>query len=146
MNEWMYHLFVFSSPIAFFSPRGERFIWPVRPALTQVQVSVLHLRVISLLVSLGVVLLWLCARNCALCGQSPGIRTKLLREFLDTAVISSASVLCLHNTFKNNVGSYSFKLSPLLFPTIQHTTYTYIYTYLYTHVYKIGRASCRERV
>lgn len=111
----MSELFVFSSSTAFFWPSKESFIWPLRLVLTQIQLSVLYLRVISLQVILGGILLWLCARNYALHGQNPGLKTQLLHEFLDTSLISSACVLC------QECQLLFFQTESPSFSTTQHT-------------------------
>ena len=87
----------------------------MRLVLTQIQLSVLYLRVISLQVIPGGILLWLCVRNYALHGQNPGLKTQLLHEFLDTSLISSACVLC------QECQLLFFQTEPPSFSTTQHT-------------------------
>ena len=123
----MSDLFVFSSPIAFFLLSKESFIWPLRLVLTQVQLSVLYLRVISPQVILGGILLWLCVRNYAFHGQNPGLKIQLLHEFLDTGLISSACVLC------QECQLLLFQTEPPSFSTTQHT-----HTHTHTHTHILG--------
>lgn len=74
--------------------------------------------------NLGIVLFWLCARNCAF--QDNAEKTRVLApEFsmnlLDTGLVSSAFVFCLHITCRNKVSSGSFKWFNYLTHTHTHT-------------------------
>lgn len=142
MNEWTYHPFVFSSPMAFFSARDGVYLTSETSSDLGSKVS-LAPEVISLWVSLGVVLLSCVLELCSsgLWGQNPGLRTRLLHEPSGHRSYS-AYVLCLRITCKNKVSSCSFKWSPLLSlqpKTCIHADTHTSHTFLGTPLWKASR-------